>query len=262
MATEPRRRKVWAHRWTTGRRGRHPAPAVLAILGVMAGWGAPAVAWEVNQAAPREDLEAFHRHFAAAVYPYARHGAEALNLIGFDLYVDLAYAPDFDDEPFAASVVKGDLPGGGLSVARVGARIGLPRRFNLGTSYGRVLDGGTGLLSADLQWTALRGAGLGPALALRVSYGRSLGGDGYDVEVLGGELLVSKKVGPVTPFAGVGVIESEGRFREVPTGGLKTSGSTGVVFAGVTVSVLVPRFTFSVERGEGWQAALRVGIGL
>lgn len=234
---------------------------LLGWIGTLALTALPAAGWEIDQGAPVGDLEAFHRHFATAVYAFPRHGASPLGWVGFDLYADATYGPDFDSEPFAETVVDGDLPGGFLSVARVGARKGLPGKLDLGVAYGKVLDGGLELGSAELQWAALEGGAVTPALALRLTYTQTLDSGDYDFDQLGAEVLLSKGFAVLTPYAGAGVVRSESRFNAAPGGAFKVSDSRGVVYAGVTLNLLLPKITFEVEQGEDTQAALRVAFG-
>jgi hypothetical protein len=194
-------------------------------------------AWDLRGDAPRQDFEAFHRRFTSDVYFYPRHGAHPLGWTGFEVWVDTSVDPGFGDEDFAATAIDGDLPGDALAFARVGALI--------------------------------RGGAVTPALGLRATVTRTLDAGSYDLDQYGLELLASKGFTVVTLFGGAGVVRSEstldrsvsgtpaGRF----TGRITEKTTRNVVFAGVTLKLLIPRLTISLEQGEELQGAVRVGFG-
>jgi hypothetical protein len=234
------------------------AAALIAALGSLA---APAAAWEIRSAAPEADLEAFHDRFAIAAYLFPRHPAKPLGVVGFDVWADASYVPDFEDEPFASTVVDGDLTNGAISVARAGVRKGLPGRLDLGVAYGRALETDLELLSAEVQWAIHEGGAVAPAIGVRVTGTESRGDETYRLRQYGAEALISKGFAMLTPFAGAGLVHSEGRFRQSVGGDFETDDTRGVVFGGLTLNLLIPKITVEVERGEDWQAAARVSVG-
>jgi hypothetical protein len=220
--------------------------------------GVPALAWEPDPAAPAAALEAFHRHFSAAAYPYPRHSAKPLGVIGFDIWADAAVAPDFEDEVRPA--LTDGVPGGLLTIYRVGGRKGLPWGIDLGASYGRVLDSDLELLNAEVSWAILEGGAVTPALGLRFTGGRG-SGDGYDLDQYGAEVLVSKGFTVLTPYAGAGWSWSESTFAR-PGGDLAFDSSRAFLYGGVILNLLIPKISIEVEQGETLQGAVRVAFGL
>jgi hypothetical protein len=221
----------------------------------------PAQAWEVNGDAPEDDFRAFHRRFSADAYHFPRHGAAPLGLLGFEVYADATYDEGFDDEEFAGTVIDGDLTGGFLSVARVGVRKGLPGGIDLGLAYGRALGGDVELISADLQYAILEGGAVSPALSVRVTGTRALDAAAYDLDQYGAELLLSKGFVVLTPYVGAGIVRSEGTLERSLGTSVEDSTTQGVVYAGITLNLLLPKITFEVEKAEEIQAAVKVGIG-
>lgn len=232
-------------------------------LGLLAMLGAavPAGAWDVDPSAPDADLEAFHLHFASAAYHYPRHAAKPLGVIGFEVFAELSYGPDFDEDGFAETAIAGDLTGGFLSLVRVGARKGLPGGFDLGAAYSQALEGDVELLSGDLQWALLEGGPLKPAFSFRLTYTQSVGDAAYDLEQIGVEALISKGFTVLTPFAGAGLVYSDGTF-DRPGGAFLTDDSGAVLYAGVKLDLWAPELTFVVEQGRDLQAAIRLSFGL
>lgn len=235
--------------------GRSPSPALFSILLLVA---APAAAWEPDVTAPEAVLETFHDHFSAAAYPYARHSAKPLGIVGFDVWAEAAVAPEFEDE--VAGALTDDLPGGYLTIYRVGARKGLPLGIDVGASWGKALDSDLELLNAEVSWAILEGGAVSPALGLRFTGGRG-SSDDYELEQYGAEVLVSKGFTVLTPFAGAGYSWSESTF-ERPVGDFTVDSGRGFLYGGVILNLWVPKITFEVEQGETLQGAVRIALGL
>jgi hypothetical protein len=232
---------------------------------VMGTWSAGA--WEVRDTASIGAFEAFHDSFAPAAFHFPRHGAGPLGWVGFNLYADVAAVDGFGDEDFAdddlpGSAIRGSLPGDFLSIARVGARKGLPGGIDLGVAYGEVLDADFDLLSADVKWSIIDGGLLKPALALRISGTRSEGSDHYDFTQIGADLTFSKGFANLVPYIGIGVARSESSLDRPGGDTLDVETTDQVLFAGVTINLLVPKINLSVEQGEHLQAAVRFSLGL
>jgi hypothetical protein len=221
----------------------------------------PAGAWEVSGDATAEDFRAFHRRFGSDAYFYPRHGAAPLGLIGFEVYADATYDREFDDEPFVATAIDGDFTGGFLSVARVGARKGLPGGIDLGLSYGRALGGDLKLISAEIQYALIKGGLVSPALSVRVTGTRTTGSGAYDLDQYGAEVLLSKGFAVLTPYVGAGVVRSEGTLESSLGTTFEDSTTRGVVYGGVTLNLLLPKITVELEKADVIQGAVRVGFG-
>ena len=234
-------------------------PEILLLLAFFA--AVPVRAWEVSGGATPDDFQAFHRRFSSDVYFYPRHGAAPLGLIGFEIYADATYDRTFDDEPFIGTAIDGSFTGGFLSVARVGARKGLPGGIDLGLSYGRALGGDVKLLSAEVQYALIKGGLLSPALSVRVTGTRTTGSGAYGLDQYGAELLLSKGFTVLTPYVGAGVVRSKGTLDSTLGASFADTTTRGVVYGGVTLNLLLPKITFEVEKAGEVQGAVRVGFG-
>ncbi|HEV7786162.1 MAG TPA: hypothetical protein VGQ28_12540 [Thermoanaerobaculia bacterium] len=223
---------------------------------------APARAsFSVSPRATRGDFEAFHRRFGSDAYFYPRHSAAPLGLIGFEVYADATYEDKFDDQSFNQTAVDGSYTGGFLSVARVGARKGLPGGVDVGLAYGKTLNGDVKLISAELQYAILHGGLLEPALSVRVTGTRTVNATAYELNQYGADVLLSKGFTVLTPYLGAGLIRSRGRLDRGLLGTFEDTETHAVAFAGVTLNLLLPKINFEVEKGEALQAAVRVGFG-
>jgi hypothetical protein len=237
-----------------------PLLPLLFVLGVLATLPAQA-SFSVSPHATRGDFEAFHRRFSSDAYFYPRHSAAPLGLIGFEVYADATYEDKFDDQSFNQTAVDGDYTGGFLSVARVGARKGLPGGIDVGLAYGKTLNGDVKLISAELQYAILHGGLLEPALSVRVTGTRTVDATAYELNQYGADVLLSKGFTVLTPYIGVGFIRSRGRLGRGLLGTFEDTETQGVAFAGVTLNLLLPKINFEVEKGDAVQAAVRVGFG-
>ena len=88
------------------------------------------------------------------------------------------------------------------------------------------------------------------------------GSDRYELRQAGVELLVSQQLTIVTPFAGGGVVRSESRFLPEVGGRVDVVTYQPVLYAGVTLDLLLPRITVELERAEELQVAVRLGFGI
>jgi hypothetical protein len=238
------------------------------ILAILMTWAAsavaprPAWAWEpVSPPLSPEAFTAFHHRFSSDLYPYPRHGAAPLGLIGFEVYADATYDSSFDSQPFFKTAVDGNLPGGVLSVGRVGIRKGLPGGLDLGISYGEALGSQVKLVSVEAEYALIKGGLLEPALGLRVTGTQSVGSGPYDLHQYGAELLLSKGFAVLTPYIGAGLTYSRGRLGHGPLE-LTDNATRAVAYAGLRLNLLLPKIVVEVEKGEVVQGAVRIGFGL
>jgi len=241
-----------------------PLRILLALCALLSAAAHPATAWDIAPDASPEAFHAFNQRFGGDVYHYPRHGAAPLGLIGFDIYAEASADRGFDSSA-AGGVINGSLSGGAMTIGRVGVRKGLPGGIDIGVAYGAPLGGGSGLklASADVQWAMVHGGVLSPAVSLRFTGTTTVGGSGsYDLRQEGAEILVSKGFTVLTPYVGAGVVSSRGRLNRIHGSTLQETDTQGIAYAGLTLSLLIPKITVEIERAETVQASVRVGVGL
>lgn len=208
-------------------------------------------------------LGSLHEHFALAVYPYARRGAQPLGITGFEIYGELAADEDFDSQPY--SDLSDELPADLLMPVRVGARKGLFFGLDVGVAFSQVLDLDYEAWSIDVQKALVTPGALKPGVGLRVAYSEGDSGDVYALEQIGAELILSKGFTLVSIFGGIGVVRSEGTFRFDEAGLVVRTedfeSTDTVLFAGVRVNLLLPKITFAVEKTQEIQGVVRIAFG-
>jgi hypothetical protein len=224
---------------------------------------APAAAsWEVNGNATPGDFHAFDQRFSGDAYFFPLHDAHPIGLTGFEAYAEATYDSDFDNQSFNTTAVNGSYPGSFLSIARVGLRKGLPGGLDLGVAYGKALGSDIKFISAEAEYAILSGGLLSPALALRLTGTRTMDDKAYGLDQYGAELLLSKGFVVLTPYVGAGLATSRGTLDSPLGTTLRDNRTFPVLYAGLTLNLLIPKIHFEVEKGgTATQAAVRVGLG-
>ena len=103
---------------------------------------------------------------------------------------------------------------------------------------------------------------LAPALSVRVTGTRTLDRQAYGLDQYGAEVLLSKGCPVVTPYIGIGLVNSRGTLDSRLGCSREEKTTRPVLYAGATLSLLVPKIHFEVESGQTLQAAVRIGFGL
>jgi len=183
--------------------------------------------------------------------------AEPLGITGFDIGAEISYV-DLDTEVFEFAME--DAPSF-LAVPRIHVRKGLPFGLDLGLSYSQVPDSNIKLIGGELQYAILDGGMAYPALAVRGSYSSLQGVDDLDLETMAADLVVSKGILMLTPYAGAGLVRINGDYtgNTLP---LEDQDMTEArFFAGVQFSVLLMRFTLDAEIGDNNIYTAKVSLG-
>jgi hypothetical protein len=157
--------------------------------------------------------------------------------------------------------VDGGTAGGVLAGTRLLARVGLPFRIDAGAQVGTVL--GERFWGVEGRWAVLGGGMLEPALGVRASYSRLDQGP-VDVTVREAQIEVSKGFTVVSPYLAVGLRRADGSatFGDPVPRLHEHSGQTGLVAAGLQLSLPVVKVVAEVRKGYDVGYFLAVGIGL
>lgn len=181
------------------------------------------------------DFRSVTEDLAAAFNAKSLSPAEPGGVTGFAIGVYAAYVPTDDSGAWRRLVLE-DVDE--VGVVGVIAQKGLPFGIDVGASYATVPGSDARLFGAELRYAILDGSLATPALGLRGSYSRLNGVDQMDYDAYGLDLSMSKGVGPLTPYAGVGYVWS--RFEPDPQFNLRDEDvDEARVFIGLRLSSLL-----------------------
>lgn len=132
--------------------------------------------------------------------------AEPLGLTGFDIGAEVSVHKIESDKAYWVDVNEGEKPPEYWAVPRLHAQKGLPFGFDIGAIWAKVPGSNIGLLGAELKYAFIKGNAVMPAMAIRGTYSTLLGVDDLDLDTYGADFSISKGVGFLTPYAGIGQV--------------------------------------------------------
>lgn len=146
-----------------------------------------------------------------AIYATPVEPAEGGSLFGFDIGVAVTAIEIDQTAEYWLRSVEGDITTDGyLLVPKIVATKGFGR-LNLSASYAAIPEADVAVWGATVDLGVLEGGLTRPTLGLRGTWADLRGVDALDLTTLGIEAYVSKRFGPLTPYAGVGMtrVDSE-----------------------------------------------------
>lgn len=178
--------------------------------------------------------------------------AEPQGITGFDLGVEVT-AFNVDTDIWDEVIDSGDMPSY-LGVPKLHVRKGLPFGIDLGASYAMVPDSNIKVIGGEIQYAIADGSMALPAIAVRGHYSTLLGVDDLDLKTYGADAVVSKGILIFTPYAGVGVLHSEGEYagtdEDLKAELQDQSETTTRFFGGVQIALTLLRLTLDAEFSE------------
>jgi hypothetical protein len=157
----------------------------------------------------QQEFEEFAATIGRGIYASPIEPAEAGSILSFDIGIAVTAMRIDEDAAFWIRSVNDDiLQNGYLFVPRLIASKGLGR-VNLSASYMQIPDTDVRVWGAALDVPILRGGLVHPTIALRGTWSDLRGIEDLDLQTLGVEGFISKRLGPVTPYAGVGLAQTE-----------------------------------------------------
>lgn len=180
---------------------------MLAVFCALA--AAPAMAKDVeitptcNGATCQAAFESVAKDLVATIDYKALGPAEATGVIGLGLGVVATYVPVNVDADWK-QVTGEDFSGLGL----VGLQVtkGLPLDIDVGAFYTKVPGTNVNVYGGEVRYAFLPGSTIAPAVAIRGSYVKVTGVDSFSLDSKAVDLSLSKGVGPITPYVGVGYV--------------------------------------------------------
>ena len=193
----------------------------------------------------QDQFSGLSRDFAAIAAYRSVTPASALGLTGFDLGAGGDAIKLQASSAFA--IATGSSNDSTLYAARLSFAKGLPYGIDIGATATLPSGSGATIFGGELRYAVMQD-GIGtPAIAVRGHYSQAFGMSQLDVRAYGADLMVSKKLALVTPFAGAGVLRTDA----VPIGiaGLSAERfSVGRFFIGVNANFLVLDIAVEADR--------------
>lgn len=182
--------------------------------------------------------------------------ATPLGLAGFDVGVEVT-----STRMEHSSVLR--LAGAGgpadLVIPKLHVHKGLWGGFDIGAFVGGASDVDATLYGAELRYAILDDGIARPALGLRLSGSRAAGTGELRIGTAAVDLMVSKKLALVTPYAGGGAVRVHSSARGTPLA--EERFNKGRVFAGVNVNLLAANLAFEAEKmGDNTSLSAKLGL--
>lgn len=172
--------------------------------------------------------------------------ATPLGLIGFDVGVEVSATDVKNTGVFNAA---GAGSASTLYLPKVHLHKGLFGNLDIGGFVGALSDLGGTVAGAEVRWAFLGDTATTPAMAVRVSGSKTLDLGSVDVDTIAADLVVSKRLTIVTPYAGFGTVRTSAKASGTSLGEEKFNQGRG--FAGVNVNFGILNLAFEAEKLGG-----------
>jgi len=191
------------------------ASAVLATAALLSAAAPSAQAAEFSNlnALSQSDFRLLAEDLGAALSYKALVPAATLGVIGFDLGVGVT-GTTLKHRDVAAKAANGSTLPATLPVTTVRAVKGLPFDIDLGVAVGTVPSTGLKVAGGELRWALVAGSALVPAVALRGAVNYVSGNDQLKLSTRSVDLSISKGFLMVTPYAGIGVVQTDAQLKD------------------------------------------------
>lgn len=132
--------------------------------------------------------------------------AEPLGLIGLDIGVEVTAARISAGSSFWTKAVSDLSPPDYIIVPKVHVQKGLPMRIDVGAIFSTVPGSNITLYGGEIKWAIVEGSIVSPAVAVRGAFTTLAGVDDLDASTYSLDASISKGLGPLTPYTGMGQV--------------------------------------------------------
>jgi hypothetical protein len=237
------------------------APTTLVGFGLLAIIATPARAEKYDIAIPstgfvQSEFRDLTEELGIALAYRPLAPAEPLGLLGFDIGLEVTSVNINGSSSFWTEAM-GNQPSP-LAFPKLHLQKGLPFGIDVGFVYTEIPSSNVGMYGGELKWAILKGSLATPAVALRGTYTALTGVDTMDLSTYGADISISKGIGPLTPYAGIGEIWINSSTT-VP--GLNDESiSTSHYFVGTKLSFLLLSLALEADFAEVPSYGFRVGL--
>ncbi len=220
-----------------------------------------AMASDINnlKSLSQQQFKDFSRDLTSALSYKAVEPATNLGITGFDASLGVS-AVRMKNSSIWQKATGSDV--GFLPIPKLQISKGLPFGIDISGFYTAVPSTNIHLYGAALKYSILEGTAVTPALAVRGTYTKLDGVDQLGFDSKGLELLVSKGFLGITPYAGIGVVNSNSSAHLPAPFALSSVNQTeSKVFAGVNWNIVLGNLALEYDR-TGNNDTLSAKIGL
>lgn len=222
---------------------------------------------EFSPTITQSQFREFSSVVSQAVFANPVEPARATSLLGFDIGIAATAIQVDDDAAYWTNSVASDFTTSGyLVVPRLVASKGLGA-VTVAGSYAKVPDSDIQVIGGSIDVPIIRGTVVTPTIAVRGTYSQLLGVDEFKLKNYGVEGFISKGFGPITPYAGAGIVRTQS------SGDVQRNGATLVrlddefdtqrITVGVRLSLLIPKIVVEATQGENDRTyAAKISLGL
>lgn len=168
---------------------------------------APATALESVENLNQAQFLDLARNLGAATHYKSISPSESLGPLGFDIGVRVS-STDIDGSLFDLAS-DGDFDGGTEAIIpSVSAHKGLFFGLDVGASVGAIPGTDGTIVGAEVRYAIVKGGVINPSIGVRASYSEIKGIDDFTLDNKALELGISKGFLFITPYAGVGIVQT------------------------------------------------------
>ena len=227
------------------------------LVGLLA--ASPAWAQDIDQLQNivQGEFRLLSEDLGAALSYHAQIPAEPLGITGFDIGVGVT-ATRMQNAAVLQDATSDDADTT-LYVPTLRLHKGLPAGFDIGLTYASIPGSNISYAGGELRYAILKGGVASPALAVRGSITRLSGVDQLAFDTRGIDVSISKGLGFLTPYAGIGRVWIESDPRG--TGGLqKEEFALTKVFVGIGMNFAVLNLNVQADKtGDASSYSLKLG---
>lgn len=184
--------------------------------------------------------------------------AADLGITGFDLGLSVG-GTHIENRDVVKKAAGGASVPAVLPTVALRVNKGLPFNLNVGASYTNVPGTPLSALGGELRWAFMPGSTLAPAVAARLSLSSTTGLDQLKMHSTGYDISVSKGFTLLTPFAGIGYVQSRVSAPQSPALSSEKVGQTKY-FGGVNLNLGLMNLAIEGDRtGKASTYNLKIG---
>lgn len=182
--------------------------------------------------------------------------ATPLGLVGIDVGLELTSTQLESKSVFTQA---GGNSSSSVIVPKLHVHKGLPGGVDLGAFVSRVNDANISLFGIEARYALLADGITTPAVGLRVAGTKETGVSQVDLSTIGADVVVSKKLTFITPFAGLGRVQVKSKPN---VGGLaEEKFNQSRVFAGINANFALVNVAVEAEKqGDNTSLSAKAGF--